>query len=95
MFHYALPPACTPAAAAAVNDVVRAWHLSPGRYDMEADIKARDDKPEVQHLALLYRVRGAAWRRCAVRRDCAVLCGVAALSSAAWLCCIVRRVGTA
>jgi hypothetical protein len=57
MFHYALPPSHTPAAAAAVDAMVRAWHLAPGRYCADADIEARRLDPTIQHLKFAYQVR--------------------------------------
>jgi hypothetical protein len=56
MFHYALPPSSSPAAIAAVEAVVNAWHTSPCRYDAAADLKARQANLSVQHLTFLYEV---------------------------------------
>ncbi len=56
MSHFLLPSTCTPAAVATVDGVVRAWHLAPGRYNMAADIEARDADEAVKHLTFLFNV---------------------------------------
>ncbi len=60
MSHFLLPSTCTPAAATAVDGVVRAWHLAPGRYNMAADIEARDADEAVRHLTFLFNVSHSA-----------------------------------
>ncbi len=47
MFHYALPPTHSPDSAAAVNEVVDAWHLAPEHYSMRADLGTRHSDPSV------------------------------------------------
>jgi hypothetical protein len=67
MFHYALPPSHTPAAVAAVEAMVRAWHLAPGRYSAAADMETRANDPAIQHLKFAYQVRGfAPWNKLAL-----------------------------
>jgi hypothetical protein len=61
MFHFALPSSHTAALAAAVDGVVREWHLAPARYSVAADMEARAADPSVQHLVFLYEVGRGCW----------------------------------
>jgi hypothetical protein len=60
MSHFLLPSTCAPTAAAAVDAVVRAWHLAPSRYNMTADIEARDADEAVKHLTFLFNASRSA-----------------------------------